>query len=89
MSRQGNETLKPESWAWHLMGLINPILVILCNLKGDWWVFGGLVFVLGVGPFLDLALGKARTPRPPTASGLPFEILLYVHAALQFIALAA
>ncbi len=89
MSRQGNETLKPESWAWHLMGLINPILVILCNLKGDWWVFGGIVFVLGVGPFLDLALGKARTPKPPRASGLPFEILLYVHAALQFIALAA
>ncbi|GIS80124.1 MAG: hypothetical protein CM1200mP14_16900 [Gammaproteobacteria bacterium] len=56
MSRQGNETLKPESWAWHLMGLNNPKTCNpLFNLKGDWWVFGGLVFVLGVGPFLDLA----------------------------------
>ena len=88
MSSQVNEKLKPESWAWHLLGLTNPVLVILCNLNGDWWVFGGLVFVLGAGPFLDLALGKARTPKPPPASGLPFEILLYVHAGLQFIALA-
>lgn len=88
MRSQLKESPKPESWAWHLLGLLNPILVILCNLNGDWWVFAGLVFVLGVGPFLDLALGKAETPKPPRASGLPFEILLYVHAALQFIALA-
>ena len=79
--------LRPEAWGWHLLGLINPLLVIAGNLVGGPWVLTGLIYMLGLGPLLDLILGKAERPRPPRDSGRPFDALLYVHAVLQFIAL--
>ena len=79
-------TLRPEAWTWHLLGLVNPLLVIAGNLVGGPWVLAGLIYMLGLGPFLDLALGRAERPRPPRKSGRPFDALLYVHAVLQFVA---
>ena len=78
---------RPEAWTWHLLGLVNPTLVIACNLAGGPWVLAGFLYMLGVGPLLDLSFGRATHARPPRASGRPFEALLYVHACLQFIAL--
>ena len=75
----------PEAWSWHLLGLVLPLLVIATNLVGGAWVWCGVVYVLGLGPLLDVALGTARRPRPPRTSGRPFVALLYVHAALQFV----
>jgi len=80
--------LKPETWAWHLLGLVNPLIVIAGNLAGGPWVAAGLIFMLGLGPVLDLLLGKAIVPRPPRQSGRPFEVLLYLHAVLQLAAVA-
>ncbi len=76
----------PEAWSWHLLGLINPLVVIVGNLAGGPWVGVGVVYMLGLGPLLDLALGKADRPRPPRESGRPFEALLYAHALLQLVA---
>jgi alkane 1-monooxygenase len=66
--------------------LVNPVLVIVCNIVGGPWVFAGTVYMLGLGPILDVALGRSAETRPPRSSGRPFEVLLYVHAALQFVA---
>jgi hypothetical protein len=30
--------LQPEAWCWHLLGLINPLIVIGGNLAGGPWV---------------------------------------------------
>ena len=79
---------RPEPWTLHLLGLITPSVVITGNLVGGPWVVTGTVYMLGLGPLLDLALGRARQPRPPRASGRPFMLLLYVHAVLQFVAVA-
>ncbi len=79
--------LRPEPWGFHLLGLITPLLVVAGNLAGGPWALMGLVYMLGLGPLLDVALGRAARPRPPRESGRPFEALLYVHAALQFGAL--
>ena len=76
----------PEAWGWHLLGLINPLVVISGNLLGGPWGAAGLIYMLGLGPLLDLLLGKAPRPRPPRASGRPFEALLYGHAVLQLVA---
>ncbi|MDX1647011.1 MAG: fatty acid desaturase, partial [Longimicrobiales bacterium] len=81
--------IRPEPWTWHLLGLVNPVLVIAGNLVGGPWVLTGLIYMLGLGPLLDMALGKAERPSPPPSSGRPFDALLYVHAALQFGAVAA
>jgi alkane 1-monooxygenase len=78
--------LQPEAWCWHLLGLINPLIVIGGNLAGGPWVAAGLLFMLGLGPLLDVLLGKAAQPRPPRASGTPFHVLLYAHAVLQLVA---
>ena len=79
--------MKPEPWGVHLLGLGPVSLVIAGNLVGGPWVLGGIVYILVIGPILDLLFGRATRPRPPRASGRPFELLLYVHAALQFAAL--
>ncbi|MDX1495158.1 MAG: fatty acid desaturase, partial [Longimicrobiales bacterium] len=80
---------RPEPWAWHLLGLLTPLLVLSGNLAGGWWVLTGFVFVEVVGPILDVSLGREEPARPPPPSGRPFEALLYVHAALHFAVLAA
>ena len=79
-----NEQLKPESWLWHLLGLINPIIVMASNIVGGFWVASGVIYMLGLGPILDVLFGRAAKPKPPRASGRPFEALLYVHAFIQF-----
>ena len=81
-----NTQLKPEPWGVHLCGLGPVLAVIVGNIVGELWVLAGLVYILGISPILDLALGRADQPRPARKSGRPFAILLYVHAALQFAA---
>ncbi len=81
-----DQQLKPEPWGLHLLGLGPVLAVIGGNVVGGAWVLSGIVYMLGIAPILDLAFGKATQPRPPRASGRPFEALLYVHAALQFAA---
>ena len=78
------EQLKPESWLWHLLGLVNPIIVMASNIVGGFWVASGVIYMLGLGPILDVLFGRAAKPKPPRASGRPFEALLYVHAFIQF-----
>lgn len=78
----------PEAWTWHLLGLLTPLVVISGNVAGGPWVLTGLVFVLGLGPVLDVVLGRADPVRPARRSGRPFEALLYVHAVVQLLVLA-
>ena len=83
------EEERPEAWGWHLLGLVNPGIVFAGNLVGGIWVAAGVVYMLGLGPFLDMIFGKAARPKPPRKSGLPFEVLLYVHAFVQFAVLGS
>ena len=61
--------LTPEPWAFHLLGLITPLLVISGNILGvvedQAFVAMGVVFVWGVGPILDIVMGESKVPRPP------------------------
>lgn len=81
--------LRPEPWTWHLLGLLTPLVVIAGSMAGGPWTAAGLVYGFVLGPLLDVALGRTDPPRPPHDSGRPFEALLYVHAALHFVALGA
>ena len=69
------QTLKPESWLWHLLGLINPAIVMASNIVGGFWVASGVIYMLGLGPLLDVFFGRASKPKPPRESGRPFEQL--------------
>ena len=82
------QELRPEAWAWHLLGLVNPLLVLVGNLQGGLWTGMALVLTFGMGPLLDVLLGRARQPRPPRSTGRPLEMLLFVHAGLHFVVLA-
>ena len=44
---------RPDPAVLHLLGLINPVLVITVNIAGDMAVAMGVVYMLGVGPVLD------------------------------------
>ena len=52
--------LKPEPWGLHLLGLISPILAIAGNLLGGVYTMLGVIFIWGVGPILDVALGESK-----------------------------
>ena len=75
--------LSPEPWALHLLGLISPILVISGNLLGGIYTAMGVIFIWGIGPILDVLLGKSKIARPPRDSGTPFEVLLWIHGILH------
>ena len=78
------KTLSPEPWTLHLLGLISPFLVISGNLLGGLFTAMGVIFIWGVGPILDVLLGKSKISRPPRDSGTPYEILLWVHGISHF-----
>ena len=80
--------LGPEPWVVHLLGLVNPMIVIAGNLLGGAYTAMGVVFVWGGGPILDILMGESKQPRPPRESGLPFKTLLWVHGIVHFIVLA-
>jgi alkane 1-monooxygenase len=81
------QSLTPEPWTLHLLGLISPCLVIVGNLLGGIYTSMGVIFIWGVSPILDVVMGKSKIPRPPRESGTPFETLLWCHGILHFIVL--
>ena len=81
--------LKTEPWQWHLLGLINPLLVIGTNLVGGVWVASGVIYMLGIGPILDLLLGHSRHAGLQRQSGKALEGMLYLHAILQAVSVAS
>jgi len=87
--RTEETALRPEAWGWHLLGLINPLVVIAGNLLGGPFVAAGVIYMLGIGPFLDVFLGTSIRHRPARESGRPFEVMLYAHALLQLIAVCS
>jgi len=83
--------LEPEPWAYHLLGLISPLLVISGNLLGVYepiYAAMGVIFIWFVGPILDIVMGESEVPRPPRESGTPFIVLLWVHGILQLFVMA-
>ena len=81
--------LAPEPWPVHLLGLINPLIVITGNMLGGAYTAMGVVFIWGLGPILDIVMGQTKEAPPPRESGLPFETLLWVHSMLHFVVLAS
>lgn len=85
--------LSPEPWAFHLLGLITPLLAISGNILGvlesEMFAAMGVIFVWGVGPVLDIVMGESEVPRPPRDSGTPFEVLLWVHGIMHLIVVAS
>ena len=53
MALQATAT-RPEAWGWHLLGPINPLVVIAKNRPGGPFVAVGVIHMLGIGPFLDI-----------------------------------
>ena len=50
--------LAPEPWPVHLLGLINPLIVIAGNMLGGAYTAMGVVFIWGLGPILDIVMGQ-------------------------------
>ena len=78
--------IEPEPWAYHLLGLISPFLVISGNLLGVYdpiYAAMGVIFIWIIAPILDIIMGETQVPHPPRASGTPFEVLSWVHGILQ------
>lgn len=79
---------RPTPFAPHLLGLINPGVVIAGNVIGGPAAAMGAVWMLGVGPVLDRVLGSRPRSHGKPKSGVPFKALLYLHTALHVCAIA-
>ncbi len=79
---------RPTPFAPHLLGLINPGVVIAGNLLGGPATAMGAVWMLGVGPVLDRVLGSRPRAQGKPTSGTPFKALLYLHTFLHVCAIA-
>ena len=79
---------RPTPFAPHLLGLINPGVVIAGNVLGGPATAMGAVWMLGVGPVLDHVLGSRPRGQGKPASGAPFKALLYLHTVLHVCAIA-
>ena len=76
-----NESLKPESWLWHLLGLINPIIVMASNIVGGYWVASGVIYMLGLGPILDMLFGRAANRNPLVHLAVPSKpCCIFTHS---------
>ena len=63
--------LEPEPWAYHLLGLISPLIVISGNLLAvnePIYAAMGVIFIWVIGPILDVIMGESNTRPVPTAS---------------------
>ena len=76
-SSKSESALKPESWAWHLLGLIVPFSVIFGNMTGGIWVISTAVLTLIIYPLLDATFGQSKVVRPVRENGRPLEIILH------------
>lgn len=78
-----NKLKEPESWSWHLLGFIIPSLVIFGNIIGGIWVSGGLITALIIFPLIEKIIGIDPHKRKKRKNGLPFEVILIIHAILM------
>jgi len=81
--------LKPEPWPLHLLGFIIPLAVLWGNYEGGYWTWGGIILALVIYPFFDQLFGEAQPSRPPPENGLPYEMILIIHALLNPLIIAA
>ena len=54
MNQEQIATPRVESWAWHLLGFILPVVVVYGNLVGGYYVVAGVILALGVFPIIDI-----------------------------------
>jgi len=54
-------TTTRDAAAWHLVGLVAPVVILSGNLAGSGWTLSGVVLMLLVYPVLDVVSGTGRT----------------------------
>ena len=78
-----NATPTRDTAAWHLVGLVAPVVILSGNLTGGAWTLAGVVLVLLVYPVLDVVSGTGR-PASVTHTSRPLLTALpYIHVVLQ------
>ena len=70
-----------ERWSWvpHLWGLLTPVVTVAGLVAGGWWMASGIVLLLVVYPFIDLALGTSSNTHP-LQEGKAHNVIVHLHA---------
>ena len=71
----------PESGAWHLLGLIAPLVTLTGIVAGQ--PAAGAILVLVLYPLVDLALARSAPLRAVRSDGRGLSLLLYLHVLLH------
>ena len=72
-----------DAAAWHLVGLVAPVVILSGNLAGGAWTLSGVILVLLVYPVLDVVSGTGRPALVTHTSRSLLAGLPYIHVILQ------
>lgn len=68
-------------WQPHLLGLVAPVMTLVCLGLGSWWMCLTILIVLVLYPFIDALVGtSAHTD--PLQEGRAHNIILHIHGGL-------
>ena len=65
-------------WAYHLLGLLTPLVTILGIYLGGWWMGSTIFLALGLYPILDYISGTSSEV-PSVENRRPFDIIVHIH----------
>tara|TARA_B100000900_G_scaffold97543_1_gene80579 strand:+ start:2745 stop:3695 length:951 start_codon:yes stop_codon:yes gene_type:complete len=68
-------------WAYHLLGLLTPLVTIIGIYIGGWWMGSTVFLALGLYPILDFISGTSSEV-PSVDSRRPFDIIVHIHGFL-------
>ena len=76
MYQEAIATPRLESWPWHLLGFILPVVVVYGNLVGGYWVVAGTLVALGIFPIIDIFSKQAAPERVAEVNKFAWNTIL-------------
>ena len=85
MNQEQIATPRVESWAWHLLGFILPVVVVYGNLVGGYYVVAGVILALGVFPIIDILSKQSAPERGAEPNKVAWNTILVGHSIAQIL----
>ncbi len=76
-------TTTRDAAAWHLVGLVAPVVILSGNLAGSGWTLSGVVLMLLIYPVLDVVSGTGRPASVTHTSRSLLAGLPTIHVIMQ------
>ena len=80
----GTFETRAETWAWHLLGFVLPVVTFAGILVGSYWVLSGIILGLVIYPVLEIFTKDAAPDRSEVRPGGVWDAILLFHTVFTF-----